>query len=272
MQSPFFSIIIPTYNSAISLGFTIESILGQTYTNYEILIIDGGSNDGTVEVANRFSKGFIKIISERDLGIYDAMNKGITMAKGEWLYFLGSDDQLFDNDVLQKVFQVTQSGTNKLIYGNVKVVGDTGWAKNETIYDGEFTLEKLLLRNICHQAIFYHKSVFKEVGNYNIHYTICADYDFNIKCFSNYQFTYLPKIIAYFNGGGFSTSKRDKVFGKEQWINIVTYFRFRLFENSFELHKANLLSVAKTMLHRRKYYLFILAWSAYLYHRIFSRK
>jgi glycosyltransferase involved in cell wall biosynthesis len=102
----FFSIIIPTFNSEKVLRECLNSIVEQTFNNYEIILIDGLSTDSTVDIIKEYSLNNPNIhwVSEKDLGIYDAMNKGIKIANGEWVYFLGSDDKLSSNNALQEIF------------------------------------------------------------------------------------------------------------------------------------------------------------------------
>src|SRR5690606_10153742 len=106
-HQPLISIIIPTYNSAKTLRQALTSVVGQTYKKIEVLIIDGCSNDDTLVIVQSYAAedSRLKWVTEPDNGIYDAMNKGIQLAKGEWLYFLGSDDKLHDEYVLEKIFQ-----------------------------------------------------------------------------------------------------------------------------------------------------------------------
>ena len=177
MTRPFFSIIIPTYNSSATLAECLESILNQSYQNFEILIVDGVSNDSTIDIINEYAKtnSNIRWVSENDNGIYDAMNKGIKMASADWIYFLGSDDSLFSNDTLLSV-KNELDGFN-VIYGNVARKCYSG------PYDGEFTQEKIYHQNICHQAIFLNKRVFKVIGYFNQKYKCHADWDHNLKWF-----------------------------------------------------------------------------------------
>ena len=125
MIFPFFSIIIPTFNSAKTLNSAIESVLNQSFDKYEILIIDRVSCDETLKIAQSFNDERIRILSDMDKGIYDAMNKGIKLAKGEWVYFLGSDDRFYDETILDKVS--LYKSFSKIIYGNVLISGDAGW-------------------------------------------------------------------------------------------------------------------------------------------------
>ena len=106
------------------------------------------------------------------------MNKGVKAAKGEWLYFLGCDDKLYTGDVFKKVVEVfEQENFPDVIYGNVFSTRFNG------IYDGEFTIEKIFHQNICHQAIFFRKTVFNKIGNFNVKYKANADWDFNLRWF-----------------------------------------------------------------------------------------
>jgi glycosyltransferase involved in cell wall biosynthesis len=212
------SIIIPTYNSSETLKKCLESVLNQSFEDFEVLIMDGNSNDSTVQIAKSYDNDKVKIFSENDCGVYDAMNKGIKTAKGEWLYFLGSDDELYEDLILKKIAYFSE-GNPKIIYGNVMVDQDAGWAKNGQIYDGLFSKEKIIQNNICHQSIFYHKDVFNSIGDYNLRYPINADHDFNIRACALFEFQYVDLIIAKFRGGGLS-SNPDLLF-RTDFDNIV---------------------------------------------------
>jgi glycosyltransferase involved in cell wall biosynthesis len=120
-MSYFFSIIIPTFNSAEYIRLALESCVIQTYKAFEVVVIDGVSDDNTLDVVGDFQGCLnLKILSEKDNGIYDAMNKGIQMSRGEILYFLGSDDQLHDETILQEIFNVFNIGRHfDVVYGNV---------------------------------------------------------------------------------------------------------------------------------------------------------
>ncbi|MDR1881219.1 MAG: glycosyltransferase [Prevotella sp.] len=230
---PLFSIIIPTCNSSLTIKECIESILSQSFSDFEILVMDGLSDDETLNTIKSYNDKRIRIYSEKDSGVYDAMNKGINKANGEWLYFLGSDDRLYDGKVLETIFPDIRKTKKKIVYGNVEITGDSGWAKDGNIYDGYFDLDKLLRKNICHQGIFYHRSVFETMGNYNVSYKICADYDFNLKCYANYKFLYVDLVIAKFTGGNTSFSKTDSKYSEDRWANIANYYKWHLHNKAF---------------------------------------
>src|ERR1035437_8605494 len=205
---PFISIIIPTFNSEVTLKKCLESIIDQTFNNFEILIVDGKSEDETLKIAKEINDSRIKIMSELDKGIYDAMNKGINLAKGEWIYFLGSDDELCNQFILEKIYSQIINKNYHVIYGNVTSERFNG------IYAGEFNFEKLYEKNICHQAIFFNKKLFKKVGCFNLKYKSHADYDHNIRWFLNkgIKRLYINEVIANYADGGFSSQGIDKLF------------------------------------------------------------
>jgi glycosyltransferase involved in cell wall biosynthesis len=199
---PKISIIIVVYNGAKTLERAMNSAFEQTYKNIELIIIDGGSVDGTLEILKKNHSSNLKWISEPDKGIYDAMNKGVRISTGEWLYFLGADDEFYDNHLLESIFHESNLKNVEFLYGNVKR-GD-----NKKLYDGEFDYQKLLKKNISHQAIFYNKNIFEKNGNYNVSYKTHADWDLNLGCFENKSISikYIDKIIARFGTGGLSVN------------------------------------------------------------------
>jgi len=221
------SIVIPTYNSQETIRACLDSIINQDYKNIEIIVIDGLSKDKTLPILKEYAALYanIKFISEKDEGIYDAMNKGMVLAKGEWIYFLGSDDKLYHSSVLSDIFKVDRS-SQKIVYGNVKVIGDTTWTKDGDVYDGIFDFKKILQKNICHQAIFYKRSFIQShIGFYNGAYKLCSDWDFNLRCWAKHEFVYVDLIICYFYGGGLTTKTNvDKEFALHFKRNLVKYF------------------------------------------------
>jgi glycosyltransferase involved in cell wall biosynthesis len=201
------SVIIPTFNSELTINRCLDSLICQSFQDFEILIIDASSTDKTLSNIDLFRSKFqnIRILSESDRGTYDAMNKGIDLASGDWIYFLGSDDEMYDENVFADIFKVSPEKNCGIIYGNVRIDGSTSWAKDGQIYDGEFQFVQLLSKNICHQAIFYRRQIFRKLGNYNLRYPICADWELNMRVFPRTKSKYLDKIIAVFHGGGISS-------------------------------------------------------------------
>ncbi|GAK95031.1 putative capsular polysaccharide biosynthesis protein [Nonlabens ulvanivorans] len=169
---PFFSIIIPTYNASSTLAKAIKSILAQTYTGYEILIMDGKSNDTTVQIAKSFLNldHPISIVSQSDNGIYDAMNNGIKKTRGIYLYFLGADDYLIDDNVLEDIHEQLILTSTDVIYGNVQS------PSLGSIYMGECDDQLIFHKNIAHQSIFFHRRIFELTGYFNLKYRTHADW------------------------------------------------------------------------------------------------
>jgi glycosyltransferase involved in cell wall biosynthesis len=231
---PTLSIIVPTFNASTAIERCLQSVRIQTFRDYEIILQDGASSDDTVAKAKAFrnaSPGMdIKIFIEKDNGPYDAMNKGCLRSSGEWLYFLGSDDELRDGNVLSTVMSSPGIATCEVVYGNVQVIGDAGWANHGTVYDGIFDLSKLLNRNICHQAIFYRAAFARGIGEYNIRYVVCADWDFNMRCWAKIEFKYLDMIVANFYAGGLSGVGSDECFSLEVASNVLKYFGLSVYD------------------------------------------
>lgn len=245
ITNPYFSIIIPTLNAANTITDCIDSVLSQNFPSFELLIFDGLSEDHTINLVKSYEDHRIVFVSEADTGVYDAMNKGINCAKGKWLYFLGSDDKLNDAYVLEDIYECTQHYTEKILYGNVLINGDSLWFKNGQIYNGEFCLEKLFSGNICHQAIFYNRSVFETIGLYNTKYHTCADYDFNLKAYSHYCFRYIERVISVFRTGGLSFRSVDLDFRDDFFSNILTYYYKDFLKRPFSIFEIQLLKMAR---------------------------
>lgn len=209
------SIIIPNYNSGILLEESLKSIFKHNFSfTFEVLIIDNSSSDNPEIILGKYPSKSICFYSESDSGVYDAMNKGINLANGEWLIFLGAGDELLVDDINQINF--SQLSNIKLLYANTLLI-----IVNE-IYDGEFNLLKLMKRNICHQAIFYNHSIFNELGFFETRYKVAADYIFNLKAFLLFstEIKYIQLIVSKFIGGGLSDTVRDDVF-QDNKIKII---------------------------------------------------
>jgi glycosyltransferase involved in cell wall biosynthesis len=221
MKKPLVSIITVVYNGAATLEDTIRSVAGQTFSDREYIIVDGGSKDATPDIIKKHANSVTRWVSEPDKGVYDAMNKGIRMAEGEWLYFLGSDDLFHDSGVLTNTFAspADTSPADPALASFDLVYGDVISPSYQGRYDGEFTLEKLLSRNLSHQATFYKKSLFHRFGDYDLRYKMHADWDFNLRCFSDpgVRTKYTGVLVASFGADGISAG-HDLPFLRERLI------------------------------------------------------
>ena len=214
-MSYFFSIIIPTFNSAEYIRLALDSCAIQTYKNFEVVVIDGISDDNTLKVVGEFQNRLnLKILSEKDNGIYDAMNKGVQMSRGEILYFLGSDDQLHGETILQEIFNVFNYGKHfDVVYGNVNRfrLGNTE-IKEKLAFtvSNHRVINKLKLfryLGICHQGIFARRELL--LGGFSQEFKLASD--FNWLCqtvLDGRSFFYLNKIIANYNTTGESSDEK----------------------------------------------------------------
>jgi len=194
---------------------TILSVVSQEYPNIEFIIIDGCSTDGTLEIIKRFRDKIDVFISEPDNGIYDAMNKGISLSTGEFIYFLGADDVLTNNTVIKNIVCNIET-TYEIYYGNVI------FKTSHSVYDGKFSQLKIVNRNISHQSIFYPRVVFDEFL-FDLNYPILADYNLNLQLFNHtrFKFKYVPLVVAIFNDNGVSGSRTlDSNFEKDR-LDII---------------------------------------------------
>ena len=226
MERPLISIITPTLNAADTIEATIHSVLQQKYIKIEHIFIDGKSSDNTVKIIEQFKKQYARcsIISEKDNGIYNAMNKGLLHFAGDWIYFLGSGDVFHNAYVLEEIFIEGLLNHEQVVYGNVLIQGEVSWAADGTVYDGPFNLQKLLKKNICHQAILYPRSIVSRIGSFNEKYPVTGDWDFNMHCFSVYPFKYTNKVVAVFQGGGRSSAQDEPSFYNDMPEKVIEYF------------------------------------------------
>lgn len=171
--------------------------------------MDGGSADETLTHIEPY-KEELRLVSQKDRGVYDAMNQAIDLATGKYIYFLGAGDCLRPY-ALEEIGALLPIEQLSFVYGNVY------WVDEAFIYGGEFTKARLKNYNICHQAIFYERTVFEVVGKFELRFKVLADYVLNMKCFGDdrIQKKYIDYVIANFEGGGLSAREEDSALVKE---------------------------------------------------------
>jgi len=204
------SIITVTYNSSKTLKDTLESVLKQTYKDYEHIIVDGLSKDNTMEIVKEYEKrydGKLKYISEKDSGIYDAMNKGIKMATGDVIGILNSDDIYANENVLQKIAHTFKKEQCDGTYANLIFMDEETMSKPQRIWKSP----KGKLENGWHPAhptLYLKKEVYDKIGVFNLEYRIVADYDFMLRMMLNKQINlkYIDEYLIYMRVGGTSTA------------------------------------------------------------------
>ncbi len=230
-ERPLISIIIPVLYGEGTLAIAIDSILTQRCKDLEILIIDGGSGDGTIDIVKKFENKIAYWVSEPDNGVYDAMNKGVRLAAGKWSCTLGADDELLDefSDVERYL-----KDKDTVYYGNVY------WPGQGYMHDGPFNEYKLAVRNICHQGIFYPRSVWKKYS-YDLAHPVLADYALNLACFVDpaFKWQYIPVNVAVFNDAdGLSQAGEDHNFRE---------FKRRFVAENFPAHIAAAIAVRSSL-------------------------
>jgi len=200
-MNPLFSIITVAYNSEKTIEQTILSVLNQTFSNYEYLIIDGGSTDSTLEIIKRYESKFcgkLKWISEADNGIYYAMNKGISLAKGQYIGLLNSDDW-YQPSALEVVSKEVSEEID-IIYGMLNVLDD-----EKLLYVYANHIDKLPQESLAHPSTFVSSDCYKKLGLYSTVYQSSSDYDFFLRAFTQkFIFKFIPSILANFRCGGMS--------------------------------------------------------------------
>lgn len=202
--NPVFSVVTVTYNAVTTLEETIISVIYQRDVTIEYIIIDGGSTDGTLDLIYKYQDKIAFVVSEPDNGIYDAMNKALDIANGDFVIFLGADDHFISHSTLSDIKKYLIDD-NSVYYGNV--FRNT---RND-IYKGKFDCFKISLVNICHQSIFYPRNIYKKY-RYDLQYKIYADYYYNLTLYPLYAFVYIPCTIAYYNCEGQSATVSDDRF------------------------------------------------------------
>ena len=215
MNCPSLSIICVTFNAINDLPnfFNSAKALKQIVKGFELIFIDGGSNDGTIECIQSNDLIVDKFISEPDSGIYNAMNKGLGIATGDFCIFLGADDTI-NVESFQQMLSILYVGQT-VFYGRVE--------KSKNILGNKTNRWRILRENIPHQAIFYPRVVYTK-ERYNEKYKICADHEYNIRLIWNgTPYVYSPLVIANFGDQGISTRSTDYEFIKDYYKIIENH-------------------------------------------------
>lgn len=230
MSTTKISIITIVYNNVRDIEYTLLSVLKQTYTNIEYIVIDGASNDGTLDVIHKYKNNIASLVSEKDKGIYDAMNKGLALATGDYVLFLNSGDELYDNSTIQTI--VDKGNNADIIYGDTKLVDENrriiGDRRHKT--PAHFNWKSFQYgMNICHQAIYIKREI---TSPYDTHYQLSADIDWVIRAAKKAQTSQnVNCYVARYLVGGMSQKRhrqslneRYQIFKKhygtvQNWIN-----------------------------------------------------
>lgn len=201
-KSPLISVITIVFNDVFHIEQTILSVINQSYDSIEYIIIDGESNDGTIDIIRKYKNYYSTLISKKDKGIYDAMNKGISLSHGNWLIFMNSGDIFRDKDTIQRcIFSMKED--------NVNYYGDCYYSDFNINYRFRSKLEHkynfLKHNTFSHQSIFYLRSDLIRCNGYNLKYTISADFNLTYRIFKFNKFLKIDIPISICSLGGVST-------------------------------------------------------------------
>ncbi len=226
---PKITVVTVSRNIASEIEKTIQSIINQTYGNIEYIIIDGGSTDGTFDIIKKYEKKIDYWVSEKDKGTFDAMNKAIKKATGEWTNFMNGGDEFFDENVLKNVFQENENHLNcHLIYGDTaRVFNNFSYIKKSkplhTIWRG---------MRFCHQSLFVKTNLMRK-NKFSLD-LLGSDFEFIYKMYlQNKKFVYLPFPISKFSEGGISTKslfksnyQKFKIVKKYSHLSLIKYLTY----------------------------------------------
>lgn len=246
------SVITINYNNKQGLQKTIESIVQQTFSDFEYIIIDGGSTDGSIDIIKDNSDCITSWVSEKDNGVYNAMNKGIELAKGEYLLMMNSGDYLSENKILEQVF-VNYDATADLIYGNVYR------AKNDKIINTSIFPEKLSLQyfttnTISHQAVFIKKQLHDIIGKYDENLRFSSDWKFLILAIGKYHasFKHVPMLMTVADNDGLTSKSYNFREIYSERIQVLKKY-FPELAKEFEHLKKKRMTIGRTLYLRLKY-------------------
>jgi glycosyltransferase len=202
------SAVIVVFNAEKTIESAITSFMAQRHQDKELLIVDGASSDRTLEIARSFNSDRIRILSERDHGIYDAMNKGLRLFSGDAVGFLGADDAFHDPDSLGTI--AAALGNADIVYGDMHMVRDQVGKKVVRVWRSGLYHDQSFARGWmpAHATFYAKRHVIDRTGQFDLNYTIGADYDFMLRAMvgTPYRIQYIPKVLIDFQLGGTSSN------------------------------------------------------------------
>ncbi len=221
---PKVSILTVVYNSEKYIEETIKSVIEQGYPNLDYVIIDGGSSDGTLDIVNSYSKHISTIVSEKDNGIYNAMNKGKKLCKGDWVCFLNSGDVFFNKDVLKTTFSIVSKLKPDFVYGDTSyysLIDKFEYQEGKLVYENDFIFKF----PICHQSMFFSNNVLNKLNWYDEYFNVVADWDITIKIFEDPKFSklYINTCISKFLID--EVNWKNGIGGLWEWVLISYRYR-----------------------------------------------
>lgn len=221
-NNPLVSIVTVSYNAVATIEQTILSVLNQSYSNIEYIIIDGGSTDGTVDIIKKYADKITYWVSEPDKGIYDAMNKGIDKVSGELVGIINSDDW-YEEDAFKNVVEKYTYNPKSVFHGNLRLIGDTTKVLKPKFDTSKYYYGSFLM----HPTMFVPTTLYKEIGKFDIKYRIAADYDLMLRIYhSNYTLHYIDTILSNMRLGGVSDTNIIDGYTEVKQIAIKNNYSF----------------------------------------------
>ena len=199
------TIITASYNAVNTIEQTISSVIQQDYPNIEYIIVDGKSTDGTVEIIEKYEPYGIKWISELDDGLYDALNKGVRMASGDYIEIIGADDALTGTHIISRIVQSIDSCVD-ILCAQEWLVNDA--AKTQRVYTNKYARDRKMYRGgmVPHAAMFVRRELLLRYP-FDMHYRIAADYKFFLQCYydKTVKIRYSDEMVVFFSASGISS-------------------------------------------------------------------
>lgn len=245
------SIITINFNNKEGLEKTLASVKAQTYTNFELIVIDGGSTDGSIQTIENYSEIINYWVSEKDNGIYDAMNKGIVKASGEYLFFLNSGDSLASNIVLESIG--LNQFSHDIVYGGYKFYNDSKqYTSPSTLQFSDFWYKS----PICHQTVFIKKELFNTYGLYQTNYSVVADWAFFLITMikNNCSYKQIDSLVAEIELDGLSSSQKGYELSKIERTQFYEMHFKGFYADYIELYQYKHLKPYKLASFIYKYY------------------
>ncbi len=211
------SVIIATYNCVQGLEKTINSYINQKYKEKELIIIDGGSTDGTVDLIKKYKNNVNYWISKPDKGISDAFNKGVKASKGDFIYFLGAGDFFWKDNVLDKVMEGINSDTDMLVCGRINRTTEDG---KKLLYTSTLNFKKWMLlykMGLPHQGLFTNKNFFKKYGLFDLNWKFAMDYELLLRAYKEFPNVVMKDVVV--------AAWRDGGVGKGRILEVLEEFR-----------------------------------------------
>lgn len=245
------SIITAVFNRESTIERCVLSVLQQKYENIEYIVVDGKSTDGTMTILNGYSDRVTKIVSEKDLGIYDALNKGLSMATGDVIGFLHSDDYYANDTVVEMIAGALESSGCDLIYADLDFFHQSTPDKSTRFYSSSFFRPWMMRFALqpAHPTIYARKALYNRVGNFNLAYKISADFDWLVRSLvlANCNSLYIKETFVKMQMGGASTGGIKAVINHNaedlkilkshgiysNWIFVALKYTYKIFQLRF---------------------------------------